>query len=243
MRLNNEGFAMKSFLIIIGLLIVIIIAVFLIRNRDPRTGSITELYERYLQDRSIENSEGILSEEMILKIKERGPVSILCTDVVPDDAVIEKIEENEGVINVFLNYLEEPIRIAIEDDGDFWKIVRIDCPSVNFETETETETEAEAEEEAVVEEIEPRIEEEIQITEIPAVSRAKEDLSVRLNLNIYEIELVTIEAVIFSDLSLGTSSPGEMYGQVLTPGYIIILSVNEKEYRYHADGNRAIFIQ
>lgn len=233
--MNNQGFALRSFLVIIGLSMVVVLTVFLIQRRDSRTASVTALYERYLQNQSIEGSEGLLSEEMISTITEVGPPSILCIDIIPDNVVIDNIEEGDKMINVFLNYLEGPIRLVTEDDGNQWKIVRIECPSVDLEAEVEEEI-------SVVGEEEIEVEGNNRVPEIPVVSKAKEDLSGRLNVDSSEIELMTVETVIFSDSTLGTSSPGEVYDQKLTPGYLIILSANGKEYRYHADETRVIFI-
>jgi len=214
---------------------VVVLTVFLVQKRDSRTASVRALYERYLEDQTVEGSEGLLSEEMISTITEVGPSSILCIDIIPDNVVIDNIEEGDKIISVFLNYLEGPIRLITEDEGNQWKIVRIECPSVNLEAEIEEEI-------SVVEEREGEIEENNRVSEIPAVSKAKEDLSGRLNIDSSEIDLMTVEAVIFSDSTLGTSSPGEVYDQKLTPGYLIILSANGKEYRYHADETRALFI-
>lgn len=227
--MNNKGFVLRPLLVIIGLSIVIIFTVFLIQKRDSRVASITEFYERYLQDKSIEGSEGILSDEMIATIEERGVVSVLCVDVVPDDTVISSVKESDGVIDVILSHLEEPIKLVIKEGDDRWKIARIECPSVDLEEET------------VIIEDEESVEE-IQVIDIPSVSRAKKDLSVRLNVDVLNIDLVIAEAVIFSDSSLGVSAPGEVYSQKLTPGYFIILLVDGNEYQYHADETRAIFI-
>ena len=156
-------------------------------------------------------------------------VLVFCVDVVPDDTVINSVKESDGVIDVILSHLEEPIKFVIEEDDDRWKIARIECLSVDLEEET------------VIIKDEENVEE-IQVIDIPLASRVKKDLSVRLNVDILNIDLVIAEAVIFSDSSLGVSAPGEVYSQKLTPGYFIILLVDGNEYQYHADETRAIFI-
>ena len=47
-------------------------------------------------------------------------------------------------------------------------------------------------------------------------------------------QLVRAEAVQWPDGSLGCRVPGELYPQVITPGYWIVLSADGKEYDYRA---------
>lgn len=63
-------------------------------------------------------------------------VLVFCVDVVPDDTVISSVKESDGVIDVILSHLEEPIKFVIEEDDDRWKIARIECLSVDLEKET-----------------------------------------------------------------------------------------------------------
>jgi hypothetical protein len=71
------------------------------------------------------------------------------------------------------------------------------------------------------------------------VSKVKADLASRLGVSQEGISLVSMEAMVWNDSSLGCPSPGGMYLQVLTPGYKITLSVDGKEYVYHTDeGNK-----
>ncbi len=234
--MNKKGFALKSFLIIIGLSMVIILTVFLIQERDAkmsRAESVIELYNRYIQDQTINESEEILEERLAAKIREIGPASILCMNEIPENTVLENVRENEESIDITLNNLEGIIRVTTEESDEGWKIIRIDCPLVEFEEEIE-EIEEEPTEELLIETTEE--------TDILPVSKAKEDLAIRLNIDSSEIKLESVEAVVFSDSTLGTSAPGEMYDQKLTPGYLIILSAIGKDYRYHADESRVIFI-
>jgi len=89
-----------------------------------------------------------------------------------------------------------------------------------------------------VENLEPHPEEDLE-----PVIRAKEDLKKVLGINYQEINLVDIQKVVFSDHTLGTSSPGEIENQVPTPGYVVILSAKGKDYRYHLDDNTLFFIE
>lgn len=75
----------------------------------------------------------------------------------------------------------------------------------------------------------------------PLVSMAKADLAERLDVSPGKIEVDAVEAVEFSDTSLGVPEPGAMYAQVITPGYIIHLKVDDTPYEYHAGNNRIVF--
>ena len=44
----------------------------------------------------------------------------------------------------------------------------------------------------------------------------------------------------FSDASLGMPEPGQMYAQVLTPGYVIRLAVGDQVYVYHGSDERVV---
>lgn len=50
-----------------------------------------------------------------------------------------------------------------------------------------------------------------------------------------QVKLVSLEAVEWSDTSLGCPEEGFMYAQVITPGYKIILEVQGQQYEYHTD--------
>ena len=67
------------------------------------------------------------------------------------------------------------------------------------------------------------------------LSRALADLTQRLDMPEDEIQVVSVEAVEWSDSSLGCPSEGMDYAQVITPGYEIILQADGAEYRYHSD--------
>ncbi len=44
-----------------------------------------------------------------------------------------------------------------------------------------------------------------------------------------------MEAVDWSDASLGCPEPGQVYAQVITPGYRVLLEAAGKEYEVHTD--------
>lgn len=67
-----------------------------------------------------------------------------------------------------------------------------------------------------------------------AVAWAREDLASRLAVSEGAIELVSIEAVEWRDSSLGCPQPGQMYLQVITPGYRFVLRADSTTYEYHS---------
>lgn len=60
------------------------------------------------------------------------------------------------------------------------------------------------------------------------------DLAGRLHIAPESIAVRTLESVDWLDASLGCPEPDTMYGQVITPGYRIILAAGDRTYAYHA---------
>ncbi|MCY3989749.1 MAG: hypothetical protein OXF50_00810 [Caldilineaceae bacterium] len=65
------------------------------------------------------------------------------------------------------------------------------------------------------------------------VERAKEDLVQTAGADSDEITLVSTEEVEWGDTSLGCPHPDEMYAQMITPGYFIVLQSGGSTYDYH----------
>ncbi|MFO7919146.1 MAG: hypothetical protein R6V13_13840 [Anaerolineae bacterium] len=74
----------------------------------------------------------------------------------------------------------------------------------------------------------------------PLVEEAVVDLAERTGVDAEEIAVQSVEETEFPDASLGEPEPGKMYAQVVTPGYIIRLSVEGETYTYHAAGERVV---
>jgi hypothetical protein len=70
--------------------------------------------------------------------------------------------------------------------------------------------------------------------------KAKEDLAQRLSIPIGDINLVEAKEVFWPDGSLGCPQPDMMYAQVLTPGYLIKLKYDVREFEYHAGKNGSL---
>ena len=73
-----------------------------------------------------------------------------------------------------------------------------------------------------------------------AVRLASEDLARRLGLRLTAIRPVRVQAVDWSDTSLGCPRPDMVYAQVITPGFVVILSAQGTEYEYHTDAGRFV---
>ena len=73
------------------------------------------------------------------------------------------------------------------------------------------------------------------MSEQALIDLAKEDLASRLDIEKEAISVVSTEAKEWSDASLGCPEEGEMYAQVITPGYQILLETEGAEYDYRTD--------
>jgi hypothetical protein len=69
---------------------------------------------------------------------------------------------------------------------------------------------------------------------------ARADLAQRLGVAAADISVVSVTARDFSDTSLGVPQPGQVYAQVITPGYVLVLAVHGQEYTYHGSGARIV---
>ena len=72
------------------------------------------------------------------------------------------------------------------------------------------------------------------------VSLAREDLSRALGVSADQITLVSVQETSWPDASLGCPKIGVFYIQVVTPGYIIQLTANGKNYTYHTDAKERV---
>ena len=66
------------------------------------------------------------------------------------------------------------------------------------------------------------------------IERAAEDLVQTTGAASDAVTVLSTEEVEWSDTSLGCPQPDEMYAQVITPGYLIVLETGAETYRYHA---------
>jgi hypothetical protein len=73
-----------------------------------------------------------------------------------------------------------------------------------------------------------------------AVQAAINKLSESLQISTDQIEVVAARHVEWRDECLGISSRGSMCAQVITPGWVVVLQAEDREYTFHTDetGNR-----
>lgn len=74
------------------------------------------------------------------------------------------------------------------------------------------------------------------------VRAAASDLAERLGVPEAEIAVAGFEEVTWPDTSLGVREPGQMYAQVLTPGYRVTLRIGEDRYVYHTDRHTQVVL-
>jgi hypothetical protein len=72
-------------------------------------------------------------------------------------------------------------------------------------------------------------------TKEEVVEAVKADLAERLEIDQAEISVVSAESRDWEDASLGCPEEGEMYAQVITQGFQIILEADGAEYDYRTD--------
>ena len=66
----------------------------------------------------------------------------------------------------------------------------------------------------------------------PIIQQCRADLAGRCNLTVQDVKVISAEAVIWPDASLGMPEAGKMYAQVLTPGQWVLLEAAGTRYLY-----------
>ena len=68
-----------------------------------------------------------------------------------------------------------------------------------------------------------------------AVAAAVQDAAARLGVAANELSVQQVEAREWGDSSLGCPQPGNLYSQIVTPGFVIVLNSRGKQLEYHSD--------
>jgi hypothetical protein len=77
-----------------------------------------------------------------------------------------------------------------------------------------------------------------------AIDAARRDAAQRLNTTPESLQIEVVESRQWPDRALGCPRSGVLYAQILTPGYLIILSSGSRRFEYHADDRgMAVFCQ
>lgn len=69
------------------------------------------------------------------------------------------------------------------------------------------------------------------------IERAKAKVASATSASAEQISVVSTERVEWNDSSLGCPKPGQMYAQVITPGYRILLDANGSTFEFHSGLN------
>lgn len=75
----------------------------------------------------------------------------------------------------------------------------------------------------------------------PLIDQAVADLATLLTIDRSVITVISAEAVVWPDKSLGCPQPGMLYNQVIVDGARIELGAHGKSYSYHSGGGRPPF--
>jgi hypothetical protein len=231
----TKGFTLKSFILIVGILLVLALLILTFSNKEKDLSDVDiveDFYNQYINNQFVDTN--LITEDLKVQLDNSDISAVLCSSSF-DDIAIEKVETNNDFVEVYLKNLENPINVyTIKQDGES-KINNIVCtiPLKDEYIEEQQEEEQQEQQEITNEIIIPEAAKSL-------VNLAKNDLAQRLSVDINNIITVRLDDVNFSDTSLGLSKPGEMYAQVITPGYIIVLEVNNKYYRYHTDKSSVV---
>ena len=76
----------------------------------------------------------------------------------------------------------------------------------------------------------------------PAVATALGDAASHLGVIPSDLHVGQVEAHQWPDSSLGCPKPGLMYSQIVTPGYLIVISAAGKELEYHSDARARVVL-
>jgi hypothetical protein len=75
-----------------------------------------------------------------------------------------------------------------------------------------------------------------------AVAAAVQDATSRLGLSRDEVNIERVEAREWSDSSLGCPQPGNLYSQIVTPGFLIVINTRGKQLEYHSDSRGRVVL-
>lgn len=75
----------------------------------------------------------------------------------------------------------------------------------------------------------------VPMTENKAVEAAKMQLAGRLNIDVGQITVFSLERIVWPDGCLAIPLPGEVCTPIETPGFRLILTVGDSHFTYHTD--------
>lgn len=66
------------------------------------------------------------------------------------------------------------------------------------------------------------------------------DAAVHLGVSQDQLRVESVQPEQWPDSSLGCPQPGEMYSQIVTPGFLIVITSGSKRLEYHTDGRSRV---
>ena len=75
-----------------------------------------------------------------------------------------------------------------------------------------------------------------------AIDAAVRDAAARLNVGASDVHVDQAEARQWPDASLGCPRQGVLYAQIVTPGYLVVVSGGGKQLEYHADSRGRVVL-
>ena len=75
-----------------------------------------------------------------------------------------------------------------------------------------------------------------------AVDAALNDAAAHLGVNRDQLQVDQVEAREWGDSSLGCPRPGLLYSQIVTAGFLIIISTGPKQLEYHTDSRGRVVL-
>ena len=69
----------------------------------------------------------------------------------------------------------------------------------------------------------------------PALDAALSDAAAHLGVSSATLKVDQVEPRQWGDSSLGCPKPGQMYSQIVTPGYVVVISGAGRQLEYHTD--------
>jgi len=68
-----------------------------------------------------------------------------------------------------------------------------------------------------------------------AVDAAMQAAAAHLGVGVDQLQITEVQPQQWRDASLGCPEPGQLYSQVITPGYLVVISSGGHQLEYHTD--------
>src|ERR1051326_3086824 len=75
-----------------------------------------------------------------------------------------------------------------------------------------------------------------------AVEAARQAAATHLGITADQLQASRVEAQQWPDASLGCPQPGQLYSQIVTPGYLVIVTSGNHQLEYHTDARGRVVL-